>query len=480
MNKTSYIATLTAIISTSFIAFPFVASALTSDVSNYWSFDEGGGRSAGDTGGQNGALYGTSTGLGWAGGKAGTALGMDGTPNTGVALPNGILSGSEGSLSVWFKLNSQSDQNIIFSARSTTDNNIFTALGVDYEGRPQLLFRTDPNSVNRKVQIGAVLNKNEWYHLVLVASGQMYKAYINGEEKVITGENIGRWFPDFTNQTLSYRIGASEANPLIGSFTGYIDELRIYKRALPMVDAVQLYNEGNAGVPAVPLALRPKLSFTISTDHVTYQGSATLEWSATLTDSCEASGGWSGAQPASGSKLISNIGSDAVYTLTCTGKGGPVSSSVRVYAGTPSQPAVTTGGTLTVTDMMKPVVTTPPSAGYQFTRNLTVGVRGDDVKMLQQMLEKEGFLLPGLPAGYFGEMTKQAVIKLQEKHGLPATGFFGAMTRAKLGSVTTETNTTVVTTTPVTPVDKNAQLMQMMNMISDLQKQLAALRAKAP
>ncbi len=413
------------------------AFAVTSDYTNYWAFDDAGGRSVSDTGGQNGAMYGTSAGFGWAGGKAGTALGMDGTAQTGVALPNAILSGSQGSLSVWFTFNDFSSQNVIFSAKSSTDNNVFAALSVDHEGRPQLVFRTDPSGANRKAQIGAVLNKNEWYHMVFVATGQSYKAYLNGEEKIITGENIGRWFPDFTNQTLSYRIGASEANPQIGSWNGMLDELRIYKRALSLEEATQLYSEGNSGTPTVPLALRPKLNFTLSSDSVMAGGAVTLTWSTEKVDTCTADGNWSGTVSTSGTIVKSNLISDQVYMLSCKGRGGTVDATVRVIVGSPTQGATTTVGTLTATQMpitASPLVVMPAGTG-SFRRNLTVGVRGEDVKMLQAHLIREGFLASGLTSGYFGQLTKAGLIKLQVKLGLPSTGFFGPMTRAKLSAV---------------------------------------------
>lgn len=234
------------------------AFAVTNDYVHNWAFDDAGGRSVSDSGGQNGVMSGSSTGLGWAGGKSGTALGMDGSDGTGVAVPDGFLKGSQGSLSVWFKFADFSDRNILFSGKSISDNNVFALLGIDYQGRPQFIFRTDPNGSNRKVEGGAVLNKNEWYHLVLVATGQSYQIYINGEQKIVSGENIGRWFPDFTNQVFSYRIGTSLANPLLGSFNGMIDELRLYNRPLTQDDVSALYNEGNNGTPTLPLALRPK------------------------------------------------------------------------------------------------------------------------------------------------------------------------------------------------------------------------------
>lgn len=465
------------------IATPALAG--TADFTNYFSFDDGGGRSVGDTGGQNGAMYGTSPGFGWAGGKSGTALGMDGTPQTGVALPNGMLTGSQGSFSVWFKMDELSDRNVIFSGKSTADNNVFVALSVDYDGRPQLLFRTDPSSSNRKVQIGAVLNKNEWYHLVFVATGQYYKAYVNGEEKIISGENIGRWFPDFTNQALSYRIGASEANPLIGSWNGMLDEMRIYNRALSFEEAAVLYQEGNAGVPTVPIALRPTLNFSISSDRVTAPGTVTLTWTTERVEGCTAGGNWSDVVPTSGTFVKTNLTVDQLYTLTCAGKGGSVDASVRVSVGTGTAPVM--GGMLTVSDITAPSNPAQVMQGVsQYARDLSLGVRGDDVKNLQLHLISLGMLSPQLSSGYFGDMTKQALMKLQVKLGLPATGFFGPMTRAKLVDAAGQGGTapSVVlpgtsTGTPPAGGDKHAQIAQLLNLITELQKQLAALKSSA-
>ncbi len=420
------------------VAFFFVATpafAATSDYTNFWSFDDATGKSVRDIGGQNGVLVGSSTGLGWAGGKIGTALGMDGLDGEGVALPNSFLTGSQGTLSVWFRMEQLNSRNVIFSGKSTSDNNVYVLLSVDYEGRPQLQFRTDPGGSDRKVQGMTILNRNEWYNLVLTANTVSYKLYVNGEEIGVAGENLGRWFPDFTNQVLSYRIGMSEANPLLGSFNGMIDELRLYSRALTMEEVTSLYNEGNAGKPTVPLAIRPTLAFSISSDSIEAKGSVTLNWTAAKVDSCTASGDWSGALDLSGSRVMSNLGADQVYAIACTGKGGPIDSTVRVRVGT-ATPSVTAGvGTLTVTSV--PLDDKPrgmmPILVSSFSRNLTVGSRGEDVTRLQELLIGRGYLASNA-TGYFGQLTKAALIKLQKERALPATGFFGPMTRAVLAS----------------------------------------------
>ncbi|OGM92932.1 hypothetical protein A2372_03740 [Candidatus Wolfebacteria bacterium RIFOXYB1_FULL_54_12] len=69
---------------------------------------------------------------------------------------------------------------------------------------------------------------------------------------------------------------------------------------------------------------------------------------------------------------------------------------------------------------------------YVFSSNLTIGSTGNAVTELQKMLAKEGFF--DLSAtGYFGQITKNAVIAYQKAHNInPASGFVGSLTRAEL------------------------------------------------
>src|SRR3989344_5717962 len=86
-----------------------------------------------------------------------------------------------------------------------------------------------------------------------------------------------------------------------------------------------------------------------------------------------------------------------------------------------------------------PVPAPSPAEKCSFTRDLTAGVTGDDVKCLQQYLNSAGNKVassgagsPGSETTYFGSLTKAAVGAWQAANGVsPTAGYFGAKSRAK-------------------------------------------------
>lgn len=109
------------------------------------------------------------------------------------------------------------------------------------------------------------------------------------------------------------------------------------------------------------------------------------------------------------------------------------------------------GGSTTVT------TGTGACAGVTFTRNLTVGSTGSDVKCLQTILNRSattqiavtGAGAPGSETTYFGSKTLVAVKKYQAAKGFTPANQVGPMTRAALNAELGSTTTTPVT--PVTP-----------------------------
>jgi len=65
---------------------------------------------------------------------------------------------------------------------------------------------------------------------------------------------------------------------------------------------------------------------------------------------------------------------------------------------------------------------------------LKKGMRNDEVYTLQSDLKKLGFMSVD-PTGYFGDITKAAVLKMQKKYGLQQDGIAGKQTLGKLDSL---------------------------------------------
>jgi hypothetical protein len=338
-----------AVLSVVMLSFGAIAFAETEGPTHHFKFDEGGGRSAGDMGGANGAFMGSSTDFGWASGKIGTALAMDGVGEQGVALPNEFLLGGEGTLAVWLKMNELSERNILFSARSTSDRSVYMLLAVDNDGRPYLQFRDRTDGNDRKAQGVYLIPRNEWVHLVFTANGVGYRMYVNGIALDIAGDNIGRWFPNLTNHELMYRIGFSDASPRSGSWNGYIDDLRIYGRTLSGDEIVALYAAGNVGEPTIPVAARPRVSITSPKDVLGTGEGVTIEWTSANVDQCSATGDWEGTLALSGTHFFPQITKDMTFGISCTGARGSVSSSAEIrFSGevvAPSVPATPTPST---------------------------------------------------------------------------------------------------------------------------------------
>jgi peptidoglycan hydrolase-like protein with peptidoglycan-binding domain len=76
---------------------------------------------------------------------------------------------------------------------------------------------------------------------------------------------------------------------------------------------------------------------------------------------------------------------------------------------------------------------------------LKEGMSGNSVTSLQQDLKALGYLSVE-PTGYYGSLTKEAVIKLQSKHGLEQDGVAGAKTFSTIDRLMGRTSTTSTAT----------------------------------
>jgi peptidoglycan hydrolase-like protein with peptidoglycan-binding domain len=133
--------------------------------------------------------------------------------------------------------------------------------------------------------------------------------------------------------------------------------------------------------------------------------------------------------------------------------------TMAMVAGAPSALAASggagpTGGTGLQGQPQSTATTNAPAAVATdpFSRTLRKGDRGGDVRKLQKWLTVAGYRLPA--TGFFGSMTKQAVKKFQLDHQLaPASGVVGARTGAAIASASGKTGVAAPQATSDAPID---------------------------
>ena len=133
------------------------------------------------------------------------------------------------------------------------------------------------------------------------------------------------------------------------------------------------------------------------------------------------------------------------------------------------------------------VLATPVQAATKcdFTRNLDLGVDGEDVRCLQKYLNGAGFIIagsgvgsPGNETSLYRDKTKAAVAKWQAANGVsPATGFFGTVSRQKFAALSgTSTTTTPGPSNSAMPVNSMSQFDSLKAQVISLTAQLAAAK----
>lgn len=94
--------------------------------------------------------------------------------------------------------------------------------------------------------------------------------------------------------------------------------------------------------------------------------------------------------------------------------------------------------TLNLSDDWMSSMATIIKPSYQWNTDLAVGDSGTDVQVLQKALQSLGmFPIDSVvtPTGYFGGITRQAVLTFQSVYGITSTGIVGPVTRAKLNTL---------------------------------------------
>ncbi len=159
---------------------------------------------------------------------------------------------------------------------------------------------------------------------------------------------------------------------------------------------------------------------------------------------------WSDAQAIKEKAVLAKkLGVAGIAIFKIDGSEDPAMWSALASIGSPERNPITSrvtslsgsGSATTSTAVVaSPVATTTsvppkttPSTTSTFTKDLKTGSKGTEVTKLQNILIKKGYL-KATANGVYGPATTAAVKAWQKAAGLPATGYFGPQSRAKIGA----------------------------------------------
>ena len=135
-----------------------------------------------------------------------------------------------------------------------------------------------------------------------------------------------------------------------------------------------------------------------------------------------------------GDTLTGTVTSPAPSESSGGGGGGGSSDSSIIYGDR-------VGGGIIKLPVQKTATTTSTTTGhvlgastYKFGRDLALGSKGEDVTALQAILIKGTYLSIDAPTGYFGVLTRAAVMRYQAAHSISVVGRVGPLTRAVLSA----------------------------------------------
>lgn len=215
----------------------------TQGLVGWWKFDEGSGSSASDSSGNGNT--GTVVGASWAGGKTGQGLSFDGTNNDRVSVSSTVLNDmSSFSWSFWIVRNDLASTNIMSK----------DAWNCGVAGMQIAFYWQDPNVLDFRVNhsSGAAIARsqsyaasvwNNWRHIVAVYDGILKRVsiYKDGVEALYSGRSDGVGAKSNDN---SYNLLLGDCgNAGQGTdFAGFLDDVRIYNRALSAAEIQAIYN----------------------------------------------------------------------------------------------------------------------------------------------------------------------------------------------------------------------------------------------
>jgi hypothetical protein len=223
----------------------------SSSLVGWWTFDDGTGTHAFDSGlGANQMTMSTTPPPSWTGGKiGGSALQFTGSAYIQTnSDPQLVLLGGTQSFSeaCWFKTTmapTQSMAGICMSHAGQADGQYEKGIGVTQSGKAGA-YTFELGGASARILSGSTLiNAGNWHHVAAVFNGEhkTYQLYVDGRMEATQAHKATFTYSGTAYMVCSFAFGSGGTVGTWQPFSGSIDDVRVWNRALTPQDVLSLY-----------------------------------------------------------------------------------------------------------------------------------------------------------------------------------------------------------------------------------------------
>lgn len=208
----------------------------------YWKFDEATGTSAADSSGAGNTATLTNSPLTWTAAgscKAGGCLQLNSSGNGGAYVSIADASSlrlSQYTVGGWFQFTNNAGNHV---DRIISKNGVgINANYYMWHGSTNIYFGYGDGSVDRGTADVMSPAAGQWYHLISTYDGQNEKLYVNGALAITQSSTS----TPASSNSAAVELGCAQGEEASCKFQGYMDEIRIYNRALSAGEISVIYN----------------------------------------------------------------------------------------------------------------------------------------------------------------------------------------------------------------------------------------------
>lgn len=295
-------------------------AAPTSGLVGHWKFNETSGTTAADSSGNGNT--GTVSGATWTTGKVNNGLQFNGTSAT-VRANHSSSIGLTGNmtLSTWIKRSALSGTQILITKGDCVNNWLYQLFLNDAN---RLQFYTDGGG--NSISSGSVTD-TAWHHVAATKNGTAINFYIDGASAGSATHGASAVISN--GDILSF----GSCGGIAEYFSGALDEVRIYNRALSSSEISDIFNDTGTTPPPPPppptLTAPSISSFSASPSSITSGQSSILSWSVSGNPTPTLSINQSIGTVTGTSRSVSPT-QTTTYTLTATNSQGSANANTTV------------------------------------------------------------------------------------------------------------------------------------------------------